>query len=51
MVKRAKEKAGYGKNYIDSSQYSKMFRQELASSLINLVINDIDFIKYKLEYF
>ena len=50
MVKRAKEKAGYGKNYIDSSQYSKMFRQELASSLINLVINDIDFINISEEY-
>lgn len=37
----AREKAGYGTNKIDSTQYSKLFRQELSSSLINLAINDI----------
>ena len=41
-VNTAREKAGYGKNKIDSTQYSKLFRQELASSLINLALNDID---------
>lgn len=41
-VNRAREKAGYGINKIDSTQYSKLFRQELASSLINLALNDID---------
>ncbi len=41
LVRTAREKAGYGKNKIDSTQYSKLFRQELASSLINLALNDI----------
>lgn len=41
-VKEAQEKAGYGTNKIDSTQYSKLFRQELASRLINLALNDID---------
>lgn len=40
-VKEAQEKAGYGINKIDSTQYSKLFRQELASRLINLALNDI----------
>ena len=44
LVKTAKIKAGYGKNKIDSTQYSKLFRQELASSLINLALNDIGLI-------
>ncbi len=41
IVKHAREQAGYGRNKIDSTQYSKLFRQELASSLINLALNDI----------
>lgn len=40
-VKKAQGKAGYGINKIDSTQYSKLFRQELASRLINLALNDI----------
>ena len=44
IVANAKNKAGYGKSVIDSSQYSKLFRQELASNLINLALNDIDLI-------
>lgn len=40
-VSKAREKAGYGINKIDSTQYSKLFRQELASRLINLALNDI----------
>lgn len=43
-VNEAREKAGYGKNNIESSQYSKLFRQELASKLINLALNDIGLI-------
>lgn len=43
-VKKAQEKAGYGINKIDSTQYSKLFRQELASRLINLALNDIGLI-------
>lgn len=41
-VKEAQEKAGYGVDKIDSTQYSKLFRQELASRLINLALNDIN---------
>lgn len=44
-VKEAQEKAGYGTNKIDSTQYSRMFRQELASRLINLALKDIDLIE------
>lgn len=40
-VKEAQKKAGYGTNIIDSTQYSRMFRQELASRLINLALKDI----------
>lgn len=40
-VNEAREKSGYGKNKIESTQYSKLFRQELASKLINLALNDI----------
>lgn len=43
-VREAQEKAGYGINKIDSTQYSKLFRQELASRLINLALNDIGLI-------
>lgn len=40
-VNEARKNAGYGNKKIESTQYSKLFRQELSSSLINLVINDI----------
>lgn len=43
-VKMAKEKAGYGKYQTESTQYSKLFRQELASRLINLALNDLDLV-------
>lgn len=43
-VNEARKKAGYGTNKIDSTQYSKLFRQELASRLINLALNDIDLV-------
>ena len=44
-VNEARKKAGYGTNKIDSTQYSKLFRQELASRLINLALNDIDLVR------
>lgn len=44
LVSKAQEKAGYGNETIDSSEYSKMFRQELSSSIIYELINDIDLI-------
>lgn len=40
-VNKAKEKAGYGLSVLESTQYSKLFRQELTSRLINLALNDI----------
>lgn len=43
-VNEAQSKAGYGNSNIESTQYSKLFRQELASSLINLALNDIGLI-------
>ena len=45
LVKNAQKKAGYGNQKIDSSEFSKMFRQELSSSIIYELINDIDLIK------
>lgn len=41
LVTKAREKSGYGHDKIDSTQFSKLFRQELVSSLINLFLNDI----------
>lgn len=43
-VAKAKEKAGYGINSLESTQYSKLFRQELTSRLINLALKDISLI-------
>ena len=48
-VKEAQEKAGYGTKKIDSTQYSRMFRQELASRLINLALKDIDLVSLEDE--
>lgn len=41
-VNKAKIKAGYGKSHIASTEFSKLFRQELSSSLIHKFLNDID---------
>lgn len=49
-VEKAKEKAGYGKSHIASTEYSKLFRQELSSSLIHTFLNDIDMINVSDEY-
>lgn len=44
LVDDAKEKSGYGHNKIDSTQYSKLFRQELTSMLINLFLKDVSLV-------
>lgn len=41
-VNKAKDKAGYHNNKTASTEFSKLFRQELSSSLINLFLSDID---------
>ncbi len=41
IVNSARDNSGYGHDKIDSTQYSKLFRQELASMLINLFLNDV----------
>lgn len=45
IVEASREKAGYGKKQLNSSEYSKLFRKELASSIIFSLIHDIDLIK------
>lgn len=45
IVSASKKKAGYGGKQIGSTEYSKLFRQELASQLINLALNDIGLVK------
>jgi|GluameStandDraft_1065615.scaffolds.fasta_scaffold03991_7 dGTPase len=44
IVADTREKSGFGDGNIESTEYSKLFRQELASRLINLAMNDIGFI-------
>lgn len=44
LVNKARERAGYGGNKVDSSQYSKLFRQELTSMLINLFLKDVSLV-------
>lgn len=41
QVNRIRSESGFGKNTVESAQYSKLFRQELTSWLINLAINDM----------
>ena len=41
IVADARDKAGYGEKKLDSTQFSKLFRQELTSQLINLFLNDV----------
>ena len=45
IVSDARKRAGYGNGKIESTQYSRLFRQELASRLINLALNDIGLIR------
>lgn len=49
LVKKARTRAGYGGNKVDSSQYSKLFRQELTSMLINLFLKDVSLVPIKDE--
>lgn len=49
-VEDSKEKAGYGKSHIVSTEFSKLFRQELSSRLINIFMNDIDMISMNESY-
>lgn len=37
----SKKKAGYECPYVDSSEYSKLYRKEITSRIINLLLNDI----------
>jgi len=50
IVGKAREKAGYGKGKLDSTQYSKLFRQELTSRLINLFLNDVGMKSVSIEH-
>ena len=50
LTEKAKEKAGYGKSHIASTEFSKLFRQELSSSLIHRFLNDIDMIPVNDDY-
>ena len=49
-VEDSKEKAGYGKTHIVSTEFTKLFRQELSSRLINIFMNDIDMIPINENY-
>ena len=44
LVEAAKNKAGYGNVNVKSSEYSKLFRQELTSSIVYTLISDIDIV-------
>lgn len=41
LVRDSRDNAGYMKSHIDSTEYSKLFRQELTSALIHLFLSDI----------
>lgn len=49
IVTEVRDQIESGNNIIESSQYSKLFRQELASQLINLAINDIGLVRVSPE--
>ncbi len=42
--------SGYGKKGLDSAEYSKLFRQELSSSIIHVLINDLGICPVSEEY-
>lgn len=42
IVKESRKNSGYQAESLDSSIYSKLFRQELASKIINVLINDLE---------
>lgn len=45
IVKQCKKESGYQSRNLDSSIYSKLFRQELSSLIINCLINDLKICK------
>ena len=45
IVKESREHSKYSKNPVDSSTYSKLFRQELSSKIINVLIHDLGMCK------
>lgn len=45
IINKCREKAGYERSTVDSSEYSKLFRQEISSMLIYTLIHDICMIK------
>ena len=49
-VEAAKVNAGFGDSKISSTEFSKLFRQELSSMLINLFVSDIDMMDVSEEY-
>lgn len=50
LVENAKEKSGFGNNKIDSTEFCKLFRQELSSSIIFTLISDIGLIDVNEKY-
>lgn len=50
LVDNAKRKSGFGNENIDSTEFCKLFRQELSSSIIFTLISDIDIITIDEEY-
>ena len=50
LVDDAKLKSGFGNNKIDSTEYCKLFRQELSSSIIFTLISDIGLVEIDDEY-
>lgn len=50
LVKEARENSGYGKKNIDSSEYNRLFSQELSSLIIFTLISDIDIIEIEPEF-
>lgn len=50
LVGAAKEKSGFGLKNIDSTEFCKLFRQELSSSIIFTLISDIGLVKTSDEF-
>ena len=45
IVNESRDRAGYRHRNVDSAEYSKLYRKELASRIINTLINDISLIE------
>jgi dGTPase len=50
IIVESKERASFKSVYIDSSQYSKLYRKEIASKIINTLISDIGLVKLNVKY-